>query len=86
MNKYVIVTVALIIVGILGLTFGQFSYIKETQSTNLDSHEITVNEKQTVNNPVWVGGRSIVVGAGMSFFALVIGLRIAVPHLERNYS
>ena len=86
MNKYVIVVVALIIAGILGLTFGQFSYINETQSANLGPLELMDKENQTMNTSKWAGGSTFVVGAGMSFFVLIIGLRIAVPHLERNYS
>ena len=71
MNKYIIVAVVLIVAGILGLVYDQFSYTKDSQSANLGPLELTVREKQTVNIPTWIGGSSIVVGAGILFFALI---------------
>lgn len=71
MNVYMIVAVVLIVAGILGLVYGQFSYTKESQAATLGPIELTVNEKQTVNIPTWAGGGAIVVGAGMLLFALI---------------
>ena len=63
--------VVLIVAGILGLVYDQFSYTKESQSANLGPLELTINEKETVKIPTWVGGSSIVVGAGLLFFTLI---------------
>ena len=71
MKTYTIVAVVLIVVGVLGLVYGQFSYNKETQGAKLGPLELTVTEKKTVNIPVWAGAGSIVVGAGMMVFALM---------------
>lgn len=71
MNAYMIVAVVLIVAGILGLVYGQFSYTKDSQAATLGPIELTVKEKQTVNIPTWAGGGAIVVGAGMLLFALI---------------
>jgi hypothetical protein len=71
MNAYMIVAVVLIVVGTLGLVYGQFSYTKESQGAKLGPLELTIKEKQTVNVPVWAGTGSIVLGAAMLVFALV---------------
>ena len=73
MKVYAIVAIVLIVAGILGLAYGHFSYTKETQGAKLGPIELTINEKQTVNIPVWVGGGSIVLGAAMLVFALMKG-------------
>jgi hypothetical protein len=70
MNAYTIVAVVLIIAGVLGLMYGQFSYTKESEGAKLGPIELTINEKHTVNVPVWAGTGSIGVGAAM----LVLGL------------
>ncbi len=71
MKTYAIVAVVLIVAGILGLVYGQFSYTKESQGAKLGPIELTIKEKQTVNIPVWAGAGSIVLGAGMLVFPLI---------------
>jgi len=63
MNKYMVVAVVLIVAGILGLVYGQFSYTKDSHEAKLGPIELTVKDKQTVNVPVWAGVGSIVLGA-----------------------
>lgn len=71
MNAYMIVAIILIVAGILGLVYGQFSYTEESQAAKLGPIELTVNEKQTINIPVWAGAGSIALGAAMLVFALI---------------
>lgn len=71
MNTYMIVAVVLIVAGILGLVYGQFSYAKDTHNAKLGPIELSVTEKETVNIPVWVGAGSIVLGAAMLVFLLM---------------
>jgi len=71
MNSYMIVAVVLIVAGILGLVYGQFSYTKESQGAKLGPIELTIKEKQTVNVPVWAGAGSVVLGAAMLVFELI---------------
>ena len=71
MNIYTLVAIVLIVAGILGLVYGQFSYTKESQGAKLGPIELTIKEKQTVNVPVWAGAGSIVLGAAMLVFARI---------------
>jgi hypothetical protein len=54
--------IALIIAGALGLMYGGFSYTRETHSTKIGPVELSVNEKQNVNVPVWAGAGAIIAG------------------------
>jgi hypothetical protein len=56
-------TIALIIGGGLGLAYGGFNYTKETTQAQLGPLELTVEDRETVNIPIWAGVASIVVGA-----------------------
>ena len=57
-----IAAIVLIVVGILGLAYGGFSYNKETVGAKLGPLELKVTEKKTVNVPMWAGIGAIVVG------------------------
>src|ERR1700690_696646 len=65
MNSLKIVALALIAAGILGLMYGGFTYTKETHEAKIGPIEMRVNEKETVNVPVWAGVGAIVVGAAL---------------------
>ncbi|MDO9509644.1 MAG: hypothetical protein Q7I97_09975 [Thermovirgaceae bacterium] len=65
MSAAKIVALALIVAGILGLVYGGFSYTKETQQVKLGPIEVSVNEKKTVNVPMWAGVGAIVIGGGL---------------------
>jgi len=62
MNPIKLVAIALIVVGILGLAYGGFSYTKDTTVVKLGPIELSAKEKQTVNIPMWAGVGAIVVG------------------------
>lgn len=63
MNGTRLIAVALIVLGVLGLVYGGFSYTKETTAVKLGPIELSVKEKQNVNIPLWAGIGAIVVGA-----------------------
>ncbi|NJM11957.1 MAG: hypothetical protein HC889_08840 [Synechococcaceae cyanobacterium SM1_2_3] len=63
MNAIKIAAIALIIAGALGLGYGSFSYTRETQEARIGPLELTVQERQTVNIPVWAGVAAILMGA-----------------------
>ncbi len=71
MKAYVIVAIILIVAGVLGLVYGQFSYTHESESAALGPIKLTIDEKKTVNVPVWVGGGSIVLGGALLVFSLM---------------
>ena len=69
MNATRIAAIALIVAGILGLIYGGFSFTSDTHEASIGPVEISVEEKQNVNIPIWAGVGAIVVGAGL----LVLG-------------
>ena len=62
MNPIKLVAVVLIVAGVLGLTYGGFSYTKDTTVVKVGPLELTAREKQTVNVPLWAGIGATVVG------------------------
>ena len=62
MNPIKLVAIALLVVGVLGLVYGGFSYTKDTTVVKLGPIEVTAKEKKTVNVPLWAGVGAIVVG------------------------
>jgi hypothetical protein len=54
--------VALIVLGVIALAFGSFSYNRETHAARLGSFELTVTHRRTVDVPVWAGVGAIVLG------------------------
>ena len=73
MSSTKIIAIVLIIAGVLGLAYGQFSYTKETHDAKVGPIEMSVKDKETVNVPVWAGVGAIVIGAGL----LLVGGRRA---------
>ena len=73
MNSTKIAAIVLIIAGVLGLAYGQFTYTKETHDAKVGPIELSVKDKETVNIPVWLGVGAIVIGAGL----LLVGGRRA---------
>jgi multidrug transporter EmrE-like cation transporter len=67
MNAVKIAAIALIITGAVGLAYGSFSYTKETQGAKIGPIELTVQDRQTVNIPVWAGVAAIIAGALLLF-------------------
>lgn len=65
MNALKIAAILLIVAGVLGLVYGGFSYTKETHEAKLGPLELSVQEKQKVNVPVWAGVGAIVLGGGL---------------------
>ena len=63
MGAIKIAAIVLIVAGLLGVLYGEFSYTKETHDAKLGPLEFSVKEKQTVNVPAWAGAGAIVAGA-----------------------
>jgi hypothetical protein len=71
MNALRIPAIVLIVAGILGLAYGSFSYTKQTHDVKIGPIEMSVQDKQTVNVPVWAGVGAIVIGGAL----LLLGAR-----------
>ncbi len=65
MSSTKIIAIVLIVAGVLGLAYGQFSYTKETHEAKVGPIEFSVKDKETVNVPMWAGIGAIVIGAGL---------------------
>ena len=57
-----IIAIILIIGGALALAYGGFTYTKETHDAKIGPIEISVQEKETVNIPLWAGIGVLAVG------------------------
>jgi hypothetical protein len=68
MNATKMLAIGLIVAGALGLLYGSFSYTKQTHDVKLGPIELSVQEKQTVNIPLWLGVGAIAVGAALLLF------------------
>lgn len=63
MNLAKIVGIVLILCGIAGLSFGSISFTKETHKASLGPIALSVQEKETVNIPLWASVIAIAAGA-----------------------
>ena len=62
MNARQIVAIVLIVAGVLGLVYQQFSFTKETHQAKIGPLELAVKEKETVSVPLWASLGAIGVG------------------------
>jgi multidrug transporter EmrE-like cation transporter len=72
-NSLKIAAIVLIMAGVVGLGYGGFSYTRKTHEITMGPIEMSVQEKRTVNVPVWAGVGAIALGAAL----LLIGGRKA---------
>lgn len=62
MSALKIIAILLIVAGIAGLVYGQFTYTKATHEAKLGPIELQVKEKKTVDIPLWTGLAAIAAG------------------------
>lgn len=67
-NALNVAGLALIAAGIRGLVYGSFSYTKETHGAKIGPIELSVNERRTVNVPVWAAVGALVIGGLLLVF------------------
>ena len=68
MSAIKMAALVLIVAGVLGLVYGNFSYTEETHEAKVGPIELSVKERQTVNIPVWAGVAAIAAGVGLLLF------------------
>lgn len=59
----------LMVAGLLGLVYGGFTYTKSTQEAKIGPLELAVQNKETVNIPVWAGVGAVLVGGALLGFS-----------------
>lgn len=62
MNAMKLVGIVLLVGGLLGLAYGGFTYTKTTHETRLGPIVLSVQDRETVNVPIWAGLGAIVIG------------------------
>jgi len=58
-----ILGIVLVVLGVLGLVYGQFSYTRASHEADLGVVKVSVKEKETVDVPTWAGVAAIAAGA-----------------------
>ena len=54
--------VVLLVLGLLAVAYGGFSYVKKTDNVDLGPIHIEVQDKERVNVPLWAGVLAAVAG------------------------
>lgn len=62
MSAVKIAAIILIVGGVLGLSYGAFTYTSETHTAKIGDLELKVKERETVRVPLWAGVAAIVAG------------------------
>lgn len=62
MSTQKITAILLLVVGMLALAYGGFSYTKETHQADIGSLHLSMDEKHHVNVPVWMGFGALLLG------------------------
>lgn len=68
-----IIAIVLIVLGVVGLAYGSFTYVKSTNTTKIGPIELSVKDKETVNIPVWAGVGAIVIGGILLMYTVKKG-------------
>lgn len=69
MSAKKILGIILLAAGILALAYGGFTYTKDTHDAQIGPIELSVEEKERVDVPIWAGAVAVVAGVVL----LVIG-------------
>jgi hypothetical protein len=67
MNGIKLVALVLIVLGVVGLVYGSFTFTKESHDAKLGPIELSVKDKETVHIPLWAGIGAILVGGALLF-------------------
>lgn len=62
MSAAKIIGILLIVAGALAVGLGGFSYTEDKEAVKLGSFSVTMQEKKTVDIPLWAGIAAIVAG------------------------
>jgi hypothetical protein len=62
MSAVKIIAIVLIIAGLWGLIYGDFSYTREIHEAKPGSYELSVKDTRTVPIPTWVGVGAVLAG------------------------
>lgn len=60
-----ILAILLIAAGVLALAYGGFTYTKTTHEAQIGDLQLSVQESETVNVPIWAGVAAVVAGGAL---------------------
>ncbi len=63
MNTVKLIAIVMMVAGLLGASYGGFSYTKQTHEANIGPLKLQVVEQERVNIPLWLGLGIAVAGA-----------------------
>jgi hypothetical protein len=67
MNAIKLAGIALIVLSVLALAYGGFTYTQSTHEAQVGPIEISVAERKSVNIPIWAGVGGILIGGILLF-------------------
>jgi len=67
MNVVKMLALPAFIAGALALAYGSFTYTKDTHETKIGAVELSVQDTETINIPVWAGVAAMVAVALVLF-------------------
>lgn len=62
MGALKLTAIGVILAGVLALAYGGFSYTKENTAATIGPIKLKVEERETVNVPIWAGVAAVFVG------------------------
>jgi hypothetical protein len=62
MGALKLTAIGVILAGVLALAYGGFSYTKENTAATIGPIKLKVEEKETVNVPIWAGVAAVLIG------------------------
>lgn len=65
MGSVKVLALVLVVVGVLALAYGGFTYTKESHDAKLGPIEMSVKEREQVNVPMWAGMAAVGAGAAL---------------------
>lgn len=68
MKPYQLTAGIVVLLGVLALAYGGFTYTKDTHETSLGPLNLSVQDNERVNLPAWAGASCIVIGGFIFFF------------------
>ncbi|MDT8450339.1 MAG: hypothetical protein RQ847_09205 [Wenzhouxiangellaceae bacterium] len=68
MKPFQTAAIILIVLGVLALAYGGFTYTSDTHEANLGPISVAVEEKEHVNVPIWAGAGAVVAGGLLLLF------------------
>lgn len=68
MDTIKVLAIVLLVAGGLGLAYGGFTYTRDTHQAQVGPLELTVEDRETVHIPLWLGVGAMALGGALLLF------------------